>query len=207
MLSMQVGQISTTYDHPFPGGRHLNFPYGFSHDLSLITSRRGVPLPAIASPLNLPVLSGWAAYSVVLDGGPVYACRFNATTNGWRSLQEESVRQALVLGTEYTWDKRALSHNISILWRTKQEDHNPATSFYGSVLCSGRISDFVAQAVVFQNFEIPLGADDFPEDQQQQVYQPTMRGGFLLPEEIRRSKIDMSERESHTATRLSNIEE
>lgn len=72
-----VGIITTTYDaNPIP--RYLPFPTGFRHDLSLITDHH---LPRIINSLRTPRIIGWGEYSAVLDGEPVYICRFNAAAS------------------------------------------------------------------------------------------------------------------------------
>jgi hypothetical protein len=73
--------------------------------------------------------------------------------------------------------------------------------FPGSVLCLGKITDETAEAIVFQNFQTPLMFKNVAEDHRDQLngeHRATVKGGFLLPEEIRHSTIEM---ESSTTSR------
>lgn len=149
--TVRVGTIATTCD-PFPSS-WLPFPQGFKHDLSLIT---GPDLPVIPSPPGFPMISGWAPYSAVLDGGPILVCRLNAVTVGWRALADRgtsaAAQEAIALGSEYLWDRNTRTQSASIIWRTIY-DPDSAQGFSGSVLCLGQSTDKTAQAVVFQNYE------------------------------------------------------
>jgi hypothetical protein len=102
-----------------------------------------------------------------------------------------AAQNAVVMGTQYTWNREAFHVNASILWRTNH-DHDRATGFSGSVLCLGKPTDKVAKAVVFQNFESPVKPWEVLHDHRQSVsdpWNPTFKGGFLLPEDIRNAKI------------------
>lgn len=62
--------------------------------------------------------------------------------------------------------------------------------FSGSVLCLGKITDETAEAIVFQNFQTPLMSKNVAQDHRGQLngeHRATVKGGFLLPEEIRHS--------------------
>ena len=187
---IRVGTIEATYDPVISDRRP--FPSGFRHDLSLIV---GAPLPRMTNPPNLPLIDGWASYCDVLDGGRVFLCRMNVQTRGWRVLEGQSMsteaQTALILGSEYTWDRESRTQNVALLWRTEW-DHESVQGASGSVLCLGRPTDSVAKAVVFQNYEGLLRPEDVRNDYRPEVTQAQparFKGGFLLPREIREAEI------------------
>lgn len=156
--------ITSTYDPNISA--FLPFPVGCIHDLSLITDD---DLPEMTSPPGLPTIDGWATYSSVLDGGPLFVMRMNCVTGTWRSF----------------------SQNASLLWRTNY-DHDRADGFSGSVLCLGRPTDKNVTAVLFQNFESPIRPWQDLTDHTTTVtdkWNPTFKGDFLLPEKIRNATI------------------
>lgn len=113
----RVGTIQATY---YPDvSDHRPFPSGFQHDLSLV---EGASLPRIASPPDPLFVDGWASYPDVLDGGQVFLCRMNVQTRGCRVLEGHGLsidaQAALILGSEYTWDRVSRSQNVALLWRT-----------------------------------------------------------------------------------------
>ena len=103
----------------------------------------------------------------------------------------KEAQAAIALGSEYTWDREATSQNAALLWRTV-EDVNSAAGFSGSVLCLGRTTDPTALALVFQNYEGALDPSHAPHDHRIKAQQGAMfKGGFLLPNDIRSSTIEM----------------
>ncbi|KAK2812920.1 hypothetical protein FQN50_000941 [Emmonsiellopsis sp. PD_5] len=177
-----VGTITETYDPPI--SRWTPFPYGFRHDLSLVT---GENLPDLTTPPFSPKISGWGSYSDALDGRPIFVTGFNVTTGNIE--KNESTRlstqaqAAVAVGSEYFWEKESCSQTVSILWRTRYDGDRAVGDFSGSVLCEGRPTDRVCRAVVFQNYEVPL------RDKEHSVSVPTMKGGFVLPSVVRESEI------------------
>ncbi|KAI9781204.1 MAG: hypothetical protein M1816_002464 [Peltula sp. TS41687] len=189
----KIGTITATYD-PHPSG-HLPFPSGFRHDLSLITNEN---LPYITTPPKTPTISGWGAYTSVLDGEPLFVCRLDVQTGNWRNIEGQGIssaaQAAIAAGSEYTWDRAAFSQNASLLWRTNHDQHR-ATGFSGSVLCLGHLTDSTAEAVLFQNYEAPLREVHVELDHRThlpETWNVSFKGGFLLPEEIRASEIIMT---------------
>lgn len=83
----------------------------------------------------------------------------------------------------------------AILWRSEL-DHNTASAFSGSVLCSDLPSDETARAVVSQNYEVSLNEkctlDDCQVGLTEVTNHATFKGGFILPDEITSSEIVMS---------------
>jgi hypothetical protein len=158
-----------TYD-PL-GPKKIQYPIGFTHDLSLIT---GNDLPELSSPPGLPTINRWGEYSDVLDGGPVFVSRINACTGIWRQLHGTGVskeaQRAVVAGTEYLWDRIACFQTASLLWRTEQIS-DTAGSFSGSVLCLGRPTDQVVTVVETPNFRF----SNLPREQK-----PTLKSKSYL---------------------------
>lgn len=139
----------------------LPFLYRFHHDLSLVTSKN---LPSIISTAGTPTIVGWGEYHDALDGRPLFVAGLNAVTGNLikRSRFYDSIigPPAIAEGTEYLWDKRTLSHSISILWRTEHNEDS-LKGLSGSVLCLGQPHDRTCLAVCFPNFEYPLYSRKF----------------------------------------------
>ena len=119
-----------------------------------------------------------------------------------------SAQRAIVEGSEYFWDADGFSTNVSLLWRTNY-DGDRAGGYSGSVLCYGKTTDKTALAVLFQNYESPLKLAVVERDRRPTVsmgaqYNPTFKGGFLLPEEIRQATINMCS--SHTTTEYRTLQ-
>lgn len=188
----RIGKVTSTYDPAIP--KNMPFPCGFVHDLSLVTSDS---LPVITSPIGTPRIVGWADYNDVLDGGPVFVVSSNVVT-GNQNLRTGSgvsraARRALVAGSEYSWERNPLSRSVSILWRTEY-DGDRMEDFSGSVLCLGQVHAETCRAVCFQNFQTPLYSNQLLKYDHQRAppdttSYPTVKGGFLLPQEIRESEI------------------
>lgn len=175
----KIGTVTATYDTP---STHLPYPHGYSHDLSLVTSKDGSPIQ-MTSHETLPVLNGWADLATVLDGdSPVFVAAYTAdqtqedgdnVTFSTRSIVGESINQekreairkeiqtALAEGYQVGLTPHQMLASVSLLWRAVDKAHvdswAPAGGYSGSVLCAGRPTDATAKAVLFQNFEIPAG--------------------------------------------------
>jgi hypothetical protein len=151
-------------------------------------------LPQLISPPGYPSVSGWASYSAALAGSDVYVTRMNTVVGKWLILEgtvdPNAIRNATVLGTQYLWDRTAYLQTASLLWKTK-EPFSPADGWSGSVLCLGRPTDKSSRAIVFQNFQVPCTTLVNPESGAN--HQVIVKGGFLLPESIRSSKIATSD--------------
>lgn len=106
---------------------------------------------------------------------------------------------ALATGAEYFWNRKSVCpQSTAILWRTAFNPDRPTQEGSGSVLCLGKITDPTAQAVVFQNFDVAIKTRLQVEEGQkgkphQGIYPNYTRfqAGYLLPEDIRRSEIQM----------------
>jgi hypothetical protein len=124
--------------------------------------------------------------------------RLNVITNKWATLAGQGMsaaaQAAIAAGAEYSWSRRAVSPSIALLWRTAY-DPDTASGFSGSVLCLGRKTDSEARAIVFQNFQVPVRQDDVIHDHRKLLgwdHHAVLKAGFLLPEEIRQSVIQMT---------------
>lgn len=176
----QVGTITISYDHS--PSEALTFPHGFVHGLSLITSPNS---PILASPPGFPLITEWAPYVEVLDGASAFVTRLDVRDISGHIMSTQE-QQAVIAGTEYKWTRRAISRNISLIWRTSTYDADSAQGFSGSVLCLGhKTKSTAAKAVVFQNYQSPLKLKGVKLPKH-----AVFRGGFLLPTEIRRASID-----------------
>ena len=182
-----IGRITSTYDPAMP--KNMPFPCSFLHDLSLVTSGS---LPVITSPVGAPRIVGWAGYNEVLNGGSVFIVNSNLVT-GNQSLRTGSGVSALAAGSEYFWERRLLSRSVSLLWRTV-DDADTMEGFSGSVLCLGQLHAETCRAVCFQNFQTPLYSKellrhDYRGPSLETISSPTVKGGFLLPNEVREAEI------------------
>lgn len=193
--SRRVGTITATYDaNPIP--RYLPLPTGFRHDLSLITDHH---LPCIINSSRTPRIIGWGEYSAVLDGEPVYICRFNAAPSAWSPRSGQGVSRAahaaIAAGAEYTWLQKSVKPTSALLWMTTYDDESMA-GFSGSVLCLGKVTDNKAYAVLFQNFQSPIKPQEVVQDHKAVSkfgHFATFKAGFLLTAEIRAATIQMEE--------------
>lgn len=176
----------------------LPFPTGYSHDLSLITGNDRISL---VSPSESPPVIRWASYSSVLSGVNVYEMRPSLLTadsleegrtaaNPPTSADLGSLRSVTVVGSEYQWDRKTLSTNASILWRTAQDNESSSADrekWSSAVLCIGNPTSGFSEAVVFENFEASFLSDIDPFTGKGKW--AAVKGGYILPEEVRNARI------------------
>lgn len=177
--------ITKAYDTP---STTLPHPNGYIHDLSLLM---GPELPRITIPRNIGTITGWADYTAALDGAPLFETRLKVSTSG---EQTTKTANAIVEGTEYFWDAEGRV-SAALMWRTDEADgYDPASSDdridsdqTASILCVGRPGKEDIKVVAFRNYTFPVrmaaGKD------QAKYCSWRMRGGFVLPEEVRESDI------------------
>lgn len=91
-------------------------------------------------------------------------------------------------GAEYSW--QLSSWRASLLWRS-ENDYTPASQWSGSVICLGNLTDQIARAVVFQNYQIMLHTDPVNPNLgvQGSLKDIIILAGFLLPQEIKSATI------------------
>ena len=146
------------------------------------------------SPIGSPNINGWAPYEEALAGNPVFLYRHNVFTGNHNMLAGRGVtgteQEAIVSGTQYSWERRSRKLGTSLLWRTAH-DGDDLTGASGSVLCLGKPTDPYVRALLFQNYEGKLVPDKgmkIPAHIRKND-RATFKAGFLLPEEIRQSEI------------------
>lgn len=148
----------------------------------------------------------WAPYEDALDGQPVFTCLFHVWDKAAEiiegGLASRATQEAVVIGSEYIWEKNATSQSASILWRT-DSDLTTAAGFSGSTLCVGKPSDKYVKALVFQNFQKPITSSEVAGNDRvlSNEYGCLIKGGFVLPQEIRDSEIHRGEPTERTQTR------
>jgi len=152
---------------------------------------------------GVPRISEWGSYADVLDGCPVLVVRTSMSSS---SSSSSSTQQALTVGVQYFFNRDIASSTSSLLWRTIT-DHDNALGWSGSVLCCGKQTDHKVQAVLFQNFEIPVRPGILEGNDQGSAtgvhnkrHGSMIKGGFLLPNEIRQAQILVAEEEEEDTT-------
>lgn len=163
-------------------------------------------MPWLKSPAGVASVNGWAQYEDALDGQPVFTCLFNAWIDKLKILEgnvaARVTQQAVVVGSEYLWLKKSHSQSASILWRT-EIDWTSSRGWSGSALCIGKPTDLIAKALVFQNFERPIRSGEVAATDRPLVGDNggwVIKGGFLLPQEIREAEIMQGEPSSRPKT-------
>lgn len=150
----------------------------------------------MTNPPRAPKVVGWGDYGDALDGQFAFAMALNALTE--RSAKEArrdhfgTLQRAVVEGTEYLWDKKARTQSVALLWRA-MHDGTDMEGLSGSVLCLGRPTDPQCRAVVFKHFEMPICPQHFdssdPTSAHGDISWSSIKGGFLLPPEVRNAEI------------------
>lgn len=152
----------------------------------------------VKSPPNVGEVVDWAAYEDALDGQPLFCCLFHVGDKAAEILEggiaSRETQEALIIGSEYIWEKNAVTQSASILWRTNQ-DHTTASGWSGSTLCVRKPSDKQVKALLFQNFQKNRN------DRELSKYGCWIKGGFVLPHEIRDSEIHRGDSAERTQTR------
>ena len=147
-------------------------------------------LPDICPLPNVNIVSEWAPYEDALNGLPVFAAAFNAQFSRWGDLQgaiaSKAVEKAVVQGMDYHWDKETKSSSAGLIWRTAN-DSLSATGWSGSVLCLGTPAE--GRPLLFQNYEHPIYSWPDGEGPEKRTPIDTIKGGFVLPIDVRSGKI------------------
>lgn len=154
----------------------MPYPIGYRHDLSLIIRSSEKDLPDVVPPPGVKILPRWANLAGDLSGIPMFTCALSYGRSMTKEGQflDEKTRTAIIEASGYYWDKQTFSQSASILWRTEEEP-TFVGGYSGSVLCTGK-PDKGGKPLAFQNF-------------QQDFHGLVIKGGFVLPEEVRESEI------------------
>lgn len=125
----------------------------------------------------------------------------NTETNleGQFGMKKAVHAAALATGSEYFWDHKSSGpQSTALIWRTEFNPDRSTQAGSGSVLCLGEVTDPTALAVVFQNFEVAMKTRMQVEQvqtgkpqQDRHLNNTRFQAGYLLPEDIRRSEIQM----------------
>ena len=134
----------------------------------------------------------------VLAGGDMFVCRvgLHGDIADERGIRHDASTRALIVGAEYLWGDGHLKR--SFLWRTT-EGKGSISGFSGAVLVAGKPSDKHAKAICFQSWE-----DLLTEAGGMEGTRPWIRGGFMLPEDIKQSEILMQP--SHAKPKASTLQ-
>ena len=163
-------------------------------------------LESLIRAMGYPVVSEWTSYSAALADSDVYAVRMNTVVGRWLhhqgTIDQNAIRNATAIGTQYLWDQTARSQAASILWTTS-EPFTPAVGWPGSVLCLGRPTDQSSKAIVFQNFEVQCYSSIDPMTGKSKDI--IVKAGFLLPESVR-SSIIVSSKDQHRQRGSNTVE-
>jgi hypothetical protein len=167
------------------------YPYGFEHDLSLVT---GDELPDVRNNPHNPRIVGWGKAEELLAGGRCFVSGQNMDSGKEILLEGTGIspeaKKAVVEGMRYAWYQTPAIARC-LLWRT-ENDWDTVAGLSGSVLCLGDPRKKEALAVCFQNFQHPVSREldnDYRGPGKGAL--PLVKGGFLLPEEITNATIVM----------------
>ncbi|KAJ5102462.1 hypothetical protein N7532_002991 [Penicillium argentinense] len=209
-----VGTITTTFDRP---SHDLPFPARYRHDLSLITNPE---LIDFCAPPGVNIVPEWANAEDALGGQPVFCCMLftqwkggapdaNKMTSKRRftrgSVVDQGTRQAMIDGAQYHWDKQSREPTTSLLWTTLF-DSERVLGWSGSLLCLGTPHNGeISRPLLFQNFEFPWQSHPTGKQvRRKKVFgissftKESVKGGFLLPAQIRNSRILLEPWSEHT---------
>lgn len=149
----------------------------------------------------------FGAADQALAGDPVFCSSFYTdfpNTPHWRTydatIASEQTCAAAIEGAEYFWENKSSWPTSSLLWRTIK-DTTSVRGYSGSVVfISGSSQKDPCKPLLFQNFQHEVTKWPLDEPKQDDAKTiGTIKGGFLLPEEVKRSQILMhtSDRRRH----------
>lgn len=146
------------------------------------------------------MIAEWGSIEEALAGAPIF-CAIPNVTRGFSlgakllegTVATEGFRSALVHGSQTIWERDMIK--VSFLWRTTR-DVDFAQGFSGGVICLGKPPEKNCKPLLFQNFAHTVRK--WPKGEPRQIKTvkrfrksviETIKGGFLLPDEIRNSRI------------------
>ncbi|KAJ5594588.1 uncharacterized protein N7459_000796 [Penicillium hispanicum] len=186
----KIGHVTATYDHNVV--RSSTFPQTIDHNTSVVT---GDHLPKMLNPPRAPLIIGWGDYREALDGHLAFTMSLSALSQTSPGENRRdlfgTMQKAIVEGSEYLWDRKFHTQSVALLWRA-MHDGTEMEGLSGSVLCLGQPTDPHCRAVLFKHFETPICAQHFdisdPSTHGDLAWS-SIKGGFLLPPEIRDAEI------------------
>lgn len=147
------------------------------------------------NPPRAPKIIGWGDYREALDGHLAFAMSPSALSRNSSEKNRRdlfgTVQKAIVEGSEYLWDRKFHTQSVALLWRA-MHDGTEMEGLSGSVLCLGKPTDTHCRAVLFKHFETPICPQHFDTSDisaRGDVAWSSIKGGFLLPPEIRDARI------------------
>lgn len=149
----------------------------------------------MVNPPRAPKIMGWGDYREALDGHLAFvmspsALGQNSPAENRRDLFG-TMQKAIVEGSEYLWDRKFHTQSAALLWRA-MHDGSEMEGLSGSVLCLGQPNDPHCRAVLFKHFETPICPQRFEASgpsARGDIAWSSLKGGFLLPPEIRDARI------------------
>ncbi|RPA78297.1 hypothetical protein BJ508DRAFT_378403 [Ascobolus immersus RN42] len=201
-----IGKITKRYDQPSPV---LPYPAGYVHDLCLIADKEH-QLPHMRTPKGFPKLrKQFGDPEEVLHGEPVLTMVHELQYAHFDEREKFKTLEGSVIGqgplleqivdaASYNYVASSLGPQRSLLWRSIQTDLDSAEGASGSVLCVGKPTQEYVTAICFQNYQAPFptpsAASLIPEHLAREGDELLhYKGGFLLPDEIRKSRIRINE--------------
>lgn len=163
-------------------------------------------MPRVLNPPRAPRIVGWGEYCHALDGHSAFAMALNtllSESDGREKEDQEeeaeirrdlfgTMQKVVVEGVEYLWNRKSRTQSAALLWRA-MHDGTEMEGLSGSVLCLGQPTDPICHAVLVKHFETPICPQNFePSDKvsaRGDVAWGSIKGGFLLPPEIRNAEI------------------
>ena len=147
------------------------------------------------NPPRAPKIIGWGDYRDALDGHLTFAMSLSALSENPQEANRRdsfgTMQKAIVEGSEYLWDRKSHTQSVALLWRA-MHDGTDMEGLSGSVLCLGQPTDPHCRAVVFKHFETPICPQHFESSDvsgRGDLAWSSIKGGFLLPPEIRDAEI------------------
>ncbi|KAJ5101432.1 hypothetical protein NUU61_003654 [Penicillium alfredii] len=199
----KIGTVTATYDHHI--AQSPTFPQTIDHDTSIVT---GDHLPRVSNPSRAPRIVGWGDYREALDGHFAFAMALSATTDHPKERKRidmfGTLQKAIVEGTEYLWDRKSRTQSSSIIWRA-MHDGTDMEGLSGSLLCLGQPTDPKCRAVLMKHWETPICPQHFDvtdlASARGDVSWSSIKGGFLLPQDVRNAEILCESEDSSPAPR------
>ncbi len=154
-------------------------------------------------PPNIPEIERkFADPQEALDSPDVFLTRFNIRYGRWDTFTGHAVtgevREAMVSGVEYYWERTNVKIQKALIWRTAVDDMSVAGAS-GSMLCLGKMSTRTCKPILFQNLESRIlkyhfwMADTVRNIVTGSPKLATYKAGFRLPADVKNARIIFEE--------------